>query len=94
VGLPITIKGIAYKTTGALDRALEQFDLSYLANPEIDVRLRQVVWSLENGDAELAEHYLLLAKQHGSKRILRRSFCGTEMTMLQEEIDRLRAPKR
>ena len=87
-------KGIAYKTMGDLDRALEQFDLSYQVNPEIDVLLLQVVWSLENGEAELAEHYLYLAKQHGSGRLRGRSFRSAELTALQQEIDRIRDLKR
>lgn len=85
-------KGIAYKNAGDLDKAHEQMDLSYRANPEIDVRLRQVVWSLENGETEMAEHYLALAKGHGKNRLLGRSFRSAELTFLQQEIDRTRVP--
>jgi hypothetical protein len=87
-------KGFAYKSTGDLDKALEQMDLSYQTNPEIDVRLQQVVWSLEKGDAELAQQYLALAKQHGGKRFVGRSFRTAELTFLQQEIDRTRSPAR
>ena len=87
-------KGMAYKTTGDLDKALEQMNLSYQTNPEIDVRLRQVVWSLENGDTDLAQQYLALAKQHAGKRFVRRSFRTAQLTFLQEEIDRTRSPTR
>ena len=85
-------KGIAYKNMGDLGKAHEQMDLSYLANPDIDVRLRQVVWSLEDGDADSAERYLALAKRHGEERLLGRSFRTAELTFLQQEIDRMRDP--
>ena len=87
-------KSIAYKNMGDMGKAHEQMNLSYLANPEIDVRLRQVVWSLEAGNAEMAEHYLLLARQHGEERFLGRSFRTTEFNFLQQEIDRMRDPGR
>jgi len=80
-------KGLVYKMTGNLQQALEQFDLSYTANPEIDIRLRQVVWSIEAGDTELAEHYLVLAQQHGKGRILRSGYRDADLGILQQRID-------
>jgi len=80
-------KGLAYKTNGNLEKALEQFDLSYTANPEIDIRLRQVVWSIEAGDIDLAERYLVLAQQHGQGRILRSSYRDADLSILQQRID-------
>jgi len=83
-------KGLAYKMTGNLEKALEQFDLSYTANPEIDVRLQQVVWSIEAGDTDLAEHYLVLAQQHGKGRILRGSYREADLSILRQRIDQER----
>jgi tetratricopeptide (TPR) repeat protein len=83
-------KGIAYRLVGDLDKALEQLDLAYLSNPEIDVRLQQVVWSLEFGNLKSAEDYLVLAKQHGKERLLRRNFRAADLNFLQQEIDRVR----
>jgi len=80
-------KGLAYKMTGDLEKALEQFDLSYTANPEIDIRLQQIVWSLEAGDTDLAEHYLVLAQQHGKGRILRSSYRDADLSILRQRID-------
>ena len=80
-------KGLAYKMTGNLEKALEQFDLSYTANPEIDIRLRQIVWSIEAGDTVLAEHYLVLAQQHGKGRILRSSYRDADLSILRQRID-------
>ena len=87
-------KGIAYKMMGNLDKALEQFDLSYTANPEIDIRLRQVVWSIEAGDAGLAEHYLVLAQQHGKGRIFRRGYRDADLSILRQRIDQGRNSER
>lgn len=87
-------KGIAYKIMGDLDKALEQLDLSYVAKPDIDIRLQQVVWLLEEGDTELAEHYLALAKQHGNGRLLGRGFRTADMTILQQKVDQMRNPGR
>ncbi len=86
-------KGIAYEIAGDLNTALEQLDLSYQANPEIDIRLQQVVWLLEKGNAELAEHYLVLAKQHGNGRPLGSRFRVKDLTILQQNIDQIRNAK-
>ena len=80
-------KGLAYKTTGNLQKALEQFDLSYTANPDIDIRLRQVVWLIEAGDADLAESYLVLAEQHGDGRIFRSGYRDADLSILRQTID-------
>ena len=87
-------KAIAYKVAGNLRLALEQMDLSYAANPEIDIRLQQVVWLLESGSADEAEHYLLLARQHGKKRFWSTSFRETDFNTLQQSIDQARGSGR
>lgn len=83
-------KGIAFRMGGDLDNALLQLDLAYQSKPEIDVRLQQVVWSLELGDLTSAADYLVLAKQHGEEQLMRRSFRAADLDSLQQEIDRLR----
>ncbi len=87
-------KGIAYKIMGDLDKALEQFDLSYAARPEIDIRLQQVLWLLEEGNADLAEHYLVLATQHGKGRLLGSSFRAADLATLRQRVDQARNPER
>ena len=83
-------KGMAYNMVGNLDEALKQFDLSYEAKPEIDIRLRQVVWLIEAGNTDLAEHYLVLAQQHGKGQFLRSSYRDADLSTLQQRIDRAR----
>jgi len=87
-------KGMAYKMTGNLDKALEQFDQSFAANPEIDVRLQQVIWLIEAGNLDQAERYLILAQQHGSGRLLRRGFRDADLRMLRQSIDQARNQER
>lgn len=85
-------KGLAYKIAGDLRLALEQMDLSYATKPEIDIRLQQVVWLLESGSTDEAEHYLLLARQHGENRFWSTHFRNTELNALQQVIDQARDP--
>ena len=87
-------KGIAYKIMGDSDKALEQLDLSYGAKPDIDIRLQQLVWMLEEGNADMAEHYLALAKQHGNGRLLGSSYRVADMIILQQKVDQIRDPGR
>ncbi len=84
-------KGIAYQMTGNLDKAVEQLDLSYAANPEIDIRLQQVVWLLGAGKTDKAEHYLLLARQHDQGHLLRSKLRGADFNVLQQRIEEARA---
>jgi len=84
-------KGVAYKMTGDLDKAVTQLDLSYLANPQIDIRLQQVVWLLGAGRTDDAEHYLLLARQHEKGRFLRHSLRAADLDALRQNIDAARA---
>lgn len=86
--------GMAYNMVGNLDEALKQFDLSYEAKPEIDIRLRQVVWLIEAGNTDLAEHYLVLAQQHGKGQFLRSSYRDADLSTLQQRIDRARISER
>jgi len=83
-------KGMAYEMTGDLNKALDQFNQSYAANPEIDIRLQQVVWSIEAGNLDQAERYLILAQQHGSGRLLRRGFRDADLRILGQSIDQAR----
>ena len=87
-------KGMAYKMVGNLDEALKQFDLSYEAKPVIDIRLQQVVWLIEAGNTDLAEHYLVLAQQHGKGQILRSSYRDADLSTLQQRIDRAHISER
>ncbi len=80
-------KGMAYKRSGDLRSALQQLDLSYSANPEIDIPIQQTVWLLEAGRPEEAEQYLSRARQHGRNHIIRQSFRDSDIGFLQQEID-------
>lgn len=84
-------KGIAYAKSGDLDRALLQLDHSYEVNPLIDIPIQQTVWLLEAKRPDDAEQYLSLARQHGHKQIVRRSYRDSAFEQLQKEIDRQRS---
>ncbi len=89
-GVAHYFKGIAYQKSGNLESALEQLDLSYLAKPEIDIRLQEIVWLLAAGRPEEAERYLILARQHGQENLLRRNIRETDLNILQQRIDEAR----
>jgi len=86
-GITHYFKGIAYEQNGNLAGALEQLDLSYVANPEINIRLQQIVWLLAAGRPDEAERYLILARQHGRENPLRRSIREADLNILQQRID-------
>jgi len=86
-GIAHYFKGIAYERNGKLGEALEQLDLAYVANPEIDIRLQQIVWLLAAGRPDEAERYLILAKQHGRENLLRRDIREADLNILQQRID-------
>jgi tetratricopeptide (TPR) repeat protein len=80
-------KGISYQQRGNLMAALDELDLSYAANPEIDIRLQQIVWLLAAGSPDDAQRYLILARQHGKKDLLRRNLREADLATLQQRID-------
>lgn len=80
-------KGIAYQHSGNLAGALEQLDLSYVAKPEIDIRLQQIVWLLASGRPDDAERYLILARQHEKEHPLRRDIREADLNLLQQQIE-------
>lgn len=84
-------KGIAYRMEGNLGLALEQLDLSYAANPQIDIRLQQVVWLLEAGETDAAEHYLLLARQQRNGHFLRSKLREADLETLQQSVNAARS---
>ena len=86
-GISHYFKGIAYEQNGNLTDALEQLDLSYVANPEIDIRFQQIVWLLAAGRPDEAERYLILARQHGRESLLRRDIREADLSSLQQQID-------
>lgn len=85
-------KGIAYEKTRNLGSAVEQLDLSYSANPEIDIRLQQIVWLLAADKADDAERYLALARQHGEGRYFERNLRKADLNILQQRIAQARSP--
>jgi len=85
-------KGIAYEKTASLDEAVAHLDLSYAANPEIDIRLQQVVWLLAASRQADAERYLLLARQHDDGRLWRISLREADLDILQQRVDQARSP--
>lgn len=88
VGAILYNKGIAYAMSGDLDLALEQLDLSYAANPLIDIPILQTVWLLEANRPKDAEQYLSRARQHGRASFLRRNFRDSDIEYLQQQINR------
>jgi hypothetical protein len=81
-------KGIAFKSAGNLALAIEQLNLSYEAKPEIDIRLRQIVWLLEAGEAGAAQHYLSLAQQHGKAHAWSADYRAADLATLQQIVDK------
>jgi tetratricopeptide (TPR) repeat protein len=86
-GIAHYFKGIAYEQNGNLMGAVEQLDLSYVAKPEIGIRLQQIVWLLAAGRPDEAERYLILARQHGKEHVLRRNVREADLNILQQRID-------
>ncbi len=84
------LKGIAYERAGNLNMAQEQLDLAYAVEPNIDIRLQQVVWALTTGDADAAQRYLTLAQQHRYPRIWQANFRAADLQGLQRLIDQAR----
>jgi hypothetical protein len=87
--------GLGFEKEGRLDDAVGQLDRSFEAWPEIDVRLRQVVWLLSANRPEDARQYLDLARQFREKRFWRRNLRDEDIESLQQMIDdrsRINAP--
>jgi tetratricopeptide (TPR) repeat protein len=80
-------KGIVWYQEGRLDEAVEELDQSFDAWPEIDVRLRQVVWLLSAGRSADAQRYLDLARQFREERFWRTNLREKDMASLQQMID-------
>ena len=83
-------KGMLYKKSGNLDNAVDSLDTSYNANPEIDIRLQQVVWLLAAGRIDEAQHYLTLARQHEFGLFSFRNLRDADLDTLQQKIDHAR----
>lgn len=81
---------LALERDGRLNEAIEQLDLSFDAWPEIDVRLRQVVWSLSAGEADEAQRYLDLARKFREERFWRKSLRESDLEALQQQVNELR----
>lgn len=90
VGAILYNRGIAYARSGELDLALEQLDLSYAANPLIDIPMLQTVWLLEANRPADAAQYLAQAREHDRGSLIRRSFRDSDIAYLQQQIDRQR----
>ena len=80
-------KGITFYQEGRLDEAVQQLDASFDAWPEIDVRLRQVVWSLSAGRVADAQRYLDLARQFREERFWRKNLRQQDVESVQMMID-------
>jgi tetratricopeptide (TPR) repeat protein len=83
-------KGMLYKKSGNLDSAVDSLDTSYDANPEIDIRLQQVVWLLAAGRIDEAQNYLTLARQHEYGLFSIRNLRDADLDTLQQQIDNAR----
>lgn len=87
-------RGITYYQEGRLGEAIEQLDLSFAAWPEIDVRLRQVVWLLSAGRPDDARQYLDATRRYRDERPWRRNFRDRDIDALQRNIDEMRRSNR
>lgn len=87
-------RGITFYQEGRLGDAVEQLDHSFDAWPEIDVRLRQVVWLLSAGLTEDAGRYLDLARQYRDARFWRKNLRDNDIKALQRRIDELSRTER
>lgn len=81
-------KGFVFKSAGNLTPAIEQLNLSYAAKPEIDIRLRQIVWLLEAGNAGEAQRYISLAQQHGKTHAWSADYRAADLEILQQVVDK------
>jgi tetratricopeptide (TPR) repeat protein len=79
--------GLSLEKEGRLDEAVNQLDMSFEAWPEIDVRLRQVVWLLSAGRTEDAQRYLDLTRQFREERFWRRNLRDEDIKSLQQMIN-------
>lgn len=80
-------KGLGYKKSGNLDEAVTQLDLSYAANPEVDVLIRLIVWLLDAERIDGAQQYLLLAQDYSVGRIWKTNPRSGDLAILQARID-------
>ena len=75
--------GLLLQLTGDLDAALSRMDAAFAADPDVEILLRQTVWTLDAGRADAAQRYLDLARQHASGR-------EDDLQVLQQRIIALR----
>jgi tetratricopeptide (TPR) repeat protein len=86
-GAAYYFNGLGFEKEGSLDEAVNQLDMSFQAWPEIDVRLRQVVWLLSAGRTEDAQQYLDLARQFREERFWRSNLRDEDIELLQQMIN-------
>ena len=89
VGAIHFFSGHAHYDAGEIDAAVEAFDRSFAAAPEIDVRIQQVVWLLEARDADAARKYLNEAEAYLSNRRWTRRVLDNDIAVLRERVARL-----
>ena len=80
-------RGISFYQQDRLDEAVRQLDASFEAWPEIDVRLRQVVWLLSANRTLDAQRHLDLARQFRAERFWRKNLRGKDIESLQQIIN-------
>ena len=82
-------QGLAHYRTGNTGAAVESLDRSFAVAPEIDIRLQQVVWLLEAGDAVAARHYLGKTEQYLAGRDWIRRNLASDLQVLEETVRQL-----
>ena len=82
-------QGLAHHREGHTGEAVESLDRSFDAAPEIDIRIQQVVWLLDEGNAEAARRYLDYAQQYLAGRRWTRRTMVDDMRVLQARVTEL-----
>ncbi len=89
VGAVYFFRGRAWYEAGEIQAAVEAFDRSFAAAPEIDLRIQQVVWLLEDGNPDAARRYLDRAEDDLADRRWTRRVMADDIGILREQVAQL-----
>ena len=79
-------EGLAFHRAGDTDSAIAALDDSFDAASEIDIRLQQIVWLLEAGNAAAARQYLGYTQQYLAGNYWTRRALANDMLVLEERV--------
>lgn len=83
-------KAAAFQQANKMGRALQELEASYAAQPLHKIREHQIIWLLQYGRVDDAQHYLDLAREHDEPLPWARKANASRLEYLQSEIDRIR----